>query len=1687
MVQGNEKKTEEILNKKNQVLKERSKTSSIRIPAVAAELLKLKNYGHYYNDWKGSGYREVENLFRSGVIKKPSEMFTHGYEGLLEVFVPKQYRNAYLYIIDKMNQFQYPVGWYRRSVRTESYVPWVEPVLIELYRYADLFLYDTDIKGILSGEFVDEDLLPYCVSNTLDALDNILAAELDLGNEGVKEVLREILMGENNTARVTTAMIRGIVKSDDEEMHRLLGDFLLAARLQEGVRQAVCENMDCGTPKAFMTLFEVIEKNNLIRYSSIRRAVCTWIGIFKEGSVERLTDKMVSLMGRCLREPEFLEEQLKSEDAVSISCGLWAKGFFDSDQCIRAIEYLLNNGSRNQKMTASYYNDSLLLGSFKQRAAKKVLLEYDGDLELLACYFPAFLPDLYSDLKELLGTEAYWSQDIKKPVRVPVTKFFKSREEAEACYEKLKEIHGQLPKKGISISPCIFPWHEVALKGSDVAARLCFIAYLLQDEKKLDEVCGLIGTLSYSRYVFAKILLYDPQNSYQRKCLLSLLSNGETYTSQVAYKLVDRLSLTDEEYLLVEGIMKSKRPEIRARAENILMKQDQQAVLKTVKRLMSSSKEELRSGGLDIVMELKKQPESQIIKQAKELTAAITNPTGKEKVMIEEILGEDLKSSEILNTRGYGLYDPDFIMKFEEPEPDRKKVADILSMKEDQIIHILKKLDRLVGENSRKEYRAMNGEVQLIGNELLSINPSSYYPQELKDLPLCEVWEEFYHQEIGSFEVLIQISTYLKGSYNSDDYKQSIKTVKEVYGRGPLRTAPYEYKVLDLTYEKQIRTIFDIFSSSFYDKKKAFSMGIELLKALVCVLGKYSEKKRFINGLIHKSRVSTIAVFANIMKGIEYWETDEEFKEAFFLKWNLEELYVTGDKKPRYQYFQYLRPFWFLKACSLGLIDKKVLYYALFENYDFYKVLLGISYSMAPVEERTEALWKIREFYGEFKNREELEKRQSYQFAKEIYWEIIPIILQVELKRGEPETVFSPYIKGIGCVYGTDILVQILMALGSDTLDRNGYYDYYYSQGALTKKSSMSHLLSVSYPLCGEDKNTLKAALKETDIKEKRLIEVAMYAPQWIDILEEYLGWKGMKCGCYYFMAHMNESFDDRKKAVIAKYTPLDEKKLQDGAFDLNWFREAYESLGQKHFKAIYDAAKYISDSSKHSRARKYADAALGEVNKEELLAQITAKRNKDSLMSYGIIPLEKEKEEEDLLNRYQYFQQFLKESKQFGAQRRASEARAVEIAMENLSINAGYQDVMRLTLRMETRLAESFQSYFDWNQVKDCQVRIFVDDTGKPALQCQKDGKLLKSVPAKLKKEEITVSMQQAVKGLKEQHSRTRQMMEQAMEERTGFQAEEISLLYKNPVIKPVMFHLVYASGGHLGFLRDGRLVDYDGTEREVSDGSILYVAHPVDFYQAKSWHEYQKYLFEHEIRQPFKQVFRELYVKTEEELLKEHSLAFAGNQIQPQKTVGCLRGRRWIADYESGLQKVYYKDNIIACIYAMADWFSPADIEAPTLEWVEFTDRKTFEPLKLKDIPDIIYSEVMRDVDLAVSVAHAGGVDPETSHSTVEMRKAIIEFNLPLFKLSNVRLQENHAFIKGSRGEYTVNLGSGVIHQSGGAMIHILPVHSQRRGKLFLPFVDEDPKTAEIMSKIVLLSEDSKIKDPYILDQIH
>lgn len=119
-------------------------------------------------------------------------------------------------------------------------------------------------------------------------------------------------------------------------------------------------------------------------------------------------------------------------------------------------------------------------------------------------------------------------------------------------------------------------------------------------------------------------------------------------------------------------------------------------------------------------------------------------------------------------------------------------------------------------------------------------------------------------------------------------------------------------------------------------------------------------------------------------------------------------------------------------------------------------------------------------------------------------------------------------------------------------------------------------------------------------------------------------------------------------------------------------------------------------------------------------------------------------------------------------------------------------------------------------------------------------------------------------------------------------------------------------------------------------------------------------------------------------------------------------------------------------------------------------------------------------------VSVAFAGGVDPEAGFSSMALRRSIVAETARLFQLDNLTFQEQHVVITGQLGTYSLHLGSGIVHRMPGGMLSIRAIGTQHRGRIFLPFADEDPKTAEIVSKVLLLAKDSEIKDPTILQQM-
>lgn len=1667
-----------------------------------------------YNAQSSKLFTELTVLLEKG--QKPSDIFAKKFKWLFDGCILKRHKEAFLYIADNIGAFPFTQGWERRTFRSSDLSLYAHKLSTLVNAFTGSNRIDAELADIIEGKLPEEQRAFAAGSNQINSF--LLAYEIDNGNARVTEYAKNALESGSDTA-ISYPLLRGVFMSKNTELHEAVCKLLLAARLQEGLRQAVCECCDEGRIEPFVMLIKTIRDNELIRYSSVKRAAGCWIGLLTPESrdLERISAKTMELIADCLEKPAFRDDCLQSEDSMKLYIALWALACREFGDAINTVERFIESGSAHQAMTAGIFLQNANSRD-KQRLAVKAVLTRFEEQDVAAVYLPQISASnsWYANGSERLSP---MSSRYDKPT-------------AEKLYSTLNTMLENLPKDR-EFSPCVFPWNSEALTKSDIVKRLCVVASDLEDDAKIDETCvkiPLIKITDYgSRREQIKMLLSHPKTETQLDTLVSLAGDKEEYARRCVFEILGGCKLSAKHYGMLEDMLRYKAADMRRSLIDVLFRQPEKELYECVKRLVSDKKEEKRTAGLDMILRINESGEWEKHREKyAALAELIESPSSKEQILIEQICGKSAAEEAPALYSDEDSFEPcvdeQFIDECKKAYvkliPTTRLFGNKPPKKSLGLAEVFTKLDRLIEEHKNDEFLDCRvGETRLlVGSGYSSLMTKDEDGTE--HIAFKELWDDFYKTHVNDGLLLFRMSLAMPKSCTSG------KLTSVIFGEEFSKDIP-------LAHWGVIYNVMRYFAETYSDN-------VDLVPA-ACALGWYIAReakkndlydiiqssgygwyesaelyldgeKQVFNGIRGKKLVTaTTDDRVNIVLlaiGATADRLGSHFKDAVSLRVMMAErfgFFEKRDTKPDNTYasrqndnYRY-SPFdvqSLITAGYRGDISEGYMYKMLMEH----KLSDALSTLSMVVSFRRSGDIRARSRYysygdgngfvkslcgipfqtklSEYEFTEEDNKR--IKFAADAGENIINAVLRTELSRGDTETKYSRVISSVKRIYGAENFVRILAALGKDTLDRSVYMSSY---NGVSKKQSLSHLLGVCVPAEDDTAEKLRGLIKATDVTENRVVEAALFSPAWIDIAEEYLGWKGFRSACYYFIAHMNERLDEKTQAIIAKYSPISAEEFGAGAFDIDWFRDALETVGEARFNKIYAAAKYISDGAKHTRARKYADAVRGKLDAVEAEKIIADKRNKDTLMAYALIPLNGE---DEMAKRYLFIQEFKKQAKQFGAQRKASETAASECALVNLSKNAGFSDVSRLTLRMETKLFENVKPLLDWNDIDEIRLKLEIDEDGKTEILCEKGGKPLKAVPAKLKKDERVIAFSDTKKMLTEQYRRTRLMFEEAMENAAEFTAAELELLAANPAIKPIVTRLLYKSKSGLGFLSKGKLTDCAGKETKITAKTALTIAHPFDIYTDGHWHEYQKYLFDNGIAQPFKQIFRELYVKTDEEKTALRSTRYAGNQIQPQKTKACLKTRRWVCDIESGLQKVYYKENIIASIYALADWFSPADIEAPTLEWVEFSDRKTGKPIRIEDVPDIVFSEVMRDVDLAVSVAHAGGVDPETSHSTIEMRSAIAEFTLPLFKLDNVRLEKSHAFITGKRADYSIHLGSGVVHIQGGPMINVLPVHSQHRGKLFLPFVDEDPKTAQIISEILLFAEDPKIKDPFILEQI-
>jgi hypothetical protein len=100
-----------------------------------------------------------------------------------------------------------------------------------------------------------------------------------------------------------------------------------------------------------------------------------------------------------------------------------------------------------------------------------------------------------------------------------------------------------------------------------------------------------------------------------------------------------------------------------------------------------------------------------------------------------------------------------------------------------------------------------------------------------------------------------------------------------------------------------------------------------------------------------------------------------------------------------------------------------------------------------------------------------------------------------------------------------------------------------------------------------------------------------------------------------------------------------------------------------------------------------------------------------------------------------------------------------------------------------------------------------------------------------------------------------------------------------------------------------------------------------------------WQHECFAVERMQPFKQVFRELYVATQAERNASVSRRYQGQQINQSQGMALFAARGWRT--RDGVSKTFHEAGVTARVEFLHHGWTPAEVEGPTLEGVEFRRR--------------------------------------------------------------------------------------------------------------------------------------------------
>ena len=427
-------------------------------------------------------------------------------------------------------------------------------------------------------------------------------------------------------------------------------------------------------------------------------------------------------------------------------------------------------------------------------------------------------------------------------------------------------------------------------------------------------------------------------------------------------------------------------------------------------------------------------------------------------------------------------------------------------------------------------------------------------------------------------------------------------------------------------------------------------------------------------------------------------------------------------------------------------------------------------------------------------------------------------------------------------------------------------------------------------------------------------------------------------------------------------------------------------------------------------------------------------------------------------------------------------------------------------------------------------------------------DGKSLKSAPAVVKSDHADDyrELTQSVKDLQRMLSAQRERLDSLFLSQRSWPLETWKTRYlDHPLIGVLARRLIWTfsnDGTSIDGVWSGEaLHDIDGKPLRLSDAATVALWHPIgkSIGNVLSWRERLEQLG---VQQPFKQAHREVYLLTDaERQTRTYSNRFAAHILRQHQFNALCAARGW-----KNTLRLYVDQDFPPATRHLPQWNLRAEY------WVDgigteygvdmnetgvflrvATDQVRFylptaaqssfhgyagrdlqrgqpaEPMPLDQIPPLVFSEIMRDVDLFVGVASIGN-DPTWNDGgenrghgdywrdysfgelgeTAKTRKAVLEKLIPRLAIAErCRMTDKFLVVRGDLRTYKIHLGSAnILMEPNDQYLCIVPARGAAKvggGRVFLPF-EGDERLSVILSKAIMLAADTKIADPTIVSQI-